>query len=472
MVMLPSRDEGYGLKDFHIDAMIKQDVKLLVTVDCGIRSIEEIRKAKNNGIKVIVLDHHIPGTEIPNADAIIDLHWQQGNYPTKSLTGAGLAFKVAQHLAGSLTLEDADLAAVGTIGDVEDIGRGENRTIVKKALKSAFRNIGLKSLYDCGPGVVPNPSAEDIAFGIAPKINAAGRLEHNGAIKPFELLVSNEPEKIRDISAELTEKNNGRKKIQADCFNEIKSEIESQVANNKKVLMAICSSAPVGIVGLLAGKIKEKYNRPVIIFSKKNENEIAGSARSIKGYDIFKNLDKQNNLLVTFGGHELAAGLTLNKDNFTKLFDALNAEADKQLTDDMIEPQITYCFDIDGEQINDSIFKELDRCEPFGAGNPKPVFKVNITTKPISNACYQTFGVNGEHLRLKIANDLEAVGFDMTEKYVKANCPYKFTAYGTLKKSYYMGKERRTLQMIDFEAVEAAPQTDLMADISALLNFA
>ncbi|MCR5480463.1 MAG: single-stranded-DNA-specific exonuclease RecJ, partial [Ruminococcus sp.] len=387
-VMLPSRDEGYGLKMFHIEEMIKQKTGLLVTVDCGIKSLDEIAYAKKNGMRVIVLDHHIPGNLIPMADAIIDLHWINGNYPNKNLTGSGLAYKVAQHFDEDNSMEDIDLAALGTIADVEDIGSGENRNLVKKALMR-IRNAGLIALNDSGSQL----TAEDIAFGIAPKVNACGRLEHNGAAKPLNLFLSNDFDEIKFAAENLTDVNNQRKAIQADCYDTIKADAEAQVNNKAKVIVCLCEKAPAGIVGLLAGRLKEKYNRPVIVFGRKDENILVASARSVPGFNLVAALDAHRGLLEAYGGHELAAGLSIKQENLERLKKALNAEC--KLTDEQLEPTIEYSFEIEADKIDDKIFSDLNRCEPFGQGNPKPIFKVKVKTQPINNGSYATFGANG-----------------------------------------------------------------------------
>lgn len=481
LVVLPSRDRGYGLQINDVEYIRKEGAELLITVDCGIKCINEIDIAKSYGITTIILDHHLAGDTIPKADAIIDLHWNLGKYPDKNLTGAGLAYMVSRHLCKGILDEQItlDLAALGTIADVENIGKGENRKIVKKALNLLHTGDSTTHHYNdgvmelCG-GKADTITAEELAFLVAPKVNACGRLHTEGAYKPLNLfcgLVSDPQEAAKEIS----ETNEQRKEIQSACVEEVTKQAQMQIDLGYKVLVCLSTNAKAGIVGLLAGNLKEEFSRPAIVFCRKGNSDIlVASARSIEGYNIVAELDKVKSLLLGYGGHELAAGMSLQESNLTAFTQEINKNC--KLTDAQIEPRFEYDFEISESDANNkdvmlNIAIDLARCEPFGAGNPKPVFKVKCFTEPINKAAYSTVGNKGQHLVLKLKGcdgQFRAIGFNMVNKYVDLGCPCEFDGYGTISVSNYNGDIVLTLAHIE---AEKPKQTQLMDDISALLNF-
>lgn len=465
-IMLPSRDEGYGLKMSDVDKM--PDGALLITVDCGIKCVEEVEAAKNKGMSVIITDHHLSGDVLPNADVIIDLHWRGNSINDVSLTGAGVAFELSRYILSEIGEQDtemcADLAAVGTIGDVEDIGHGENRKITKLGL--AYINspwggcVGLARMASQRP-----VTAENVAFQIAPVVNACGRLEHNGAYKPLELFMSIDPDRISVLVEETKKANDERKAIQAEKT----ALAEKQVNPNDKVIVVFVPDTGAGIVGLIAGNLKETYHRPAIVFTNKDENTLVASARSIEGYNIVSEFEKVKELFISFGGHALAAGCSIERSKLDELTKVLNDNC--TLSDEETEPKLVYDTELSVEDcVKEETLLAFEKCEPFGTGNPRPIIKVHAKTNPIKNNAYATLGDKGQHLQLNIGDNIKAIGFGLTKKYVELNCPYEMDLYGTISKDTY-SKEGGAIFQIAYIEAEEPQQTDLMNDITSLLNF-
>lgn len=468
-VLLPSRDEGYGLKMSDVDKM--PDGALLITVDCGIKSGKEVEAAKAKGMSVIITDHHLAETvSLPNADVIIDLHWCPNQYGDIFLTGAGVAFELSRYLLAEMGENDpdmcVDLAAVGTIGDVETIGRGENRKIVKLGLEAINRPWG--GCYGLGRMTAEKRplTAEDIAFQVAPVVNACGRLEHGGAYKPFELFMSSAPD-TEALVATVKTANNQRKAIQA--AKTALAEKEAEKYKDDKVLVVLVPDTGAGIVGLIAGNLKETYHRPAIVFTNKDEKILVASARSIDGYNIVGEFDKVKDLFISYGGHAQAAGCSIAADKLDELRKALNANC--TLTDAETEPKLVYDAELSVEEcLKPDTLKSLEKCEPFGSGNPKPIIKVHVKTNPIKNAAYATLGDKGQHLLLNIGEGMKAIGFGLTKRYVDLNCPYEMDLYGTLSRDTFSKEGGIVFQFSHIEA-DNPKQSDLMTDLMALLNF-
>ena len=313
MARLPDRIyEGYGISMEAIREEIALGTKLFITVDNGIKAIAEIEEIRRQGCKSIVLDHHQPGEVLPDADALVDLWIEGETYPFHELTGSGLAWKVACYM---LTLVDdydyamelVDLAAFGTIADVAPL-IGENRSIVKRALRKMrscwYKREGVKALYD---GPLDRITAENIAFKIAPCINASGRLDVRGADLPLLLLLEDRPEIAEFLAERLTDCNNRRKSIQKEWCGRMEETALKMIEQGDKVLVLLADGAPSGVVGLVAGNLKEKYNRPTIVFAPKQDSSgktvWTGSGRSIKGFHLLNALKTCEDFFLAYGGH-------------------------------------------------------------------------------------------------------------------------------------------------------------------------
>lgn len=455
VVRLPDRiEEGYGISKKAIDEQLEQDTKLFITVDNGIRAIEETAYIKEQGCSIVILDHHEPGDNIPKADALIDLHIPGETYPFVELTGSGLAWKVAHYMLEQMGEHDyamslVDLAAIGTVGDVAPL-HGENRVIVKRAIKR-MRD----PLYD-RPGIsmVMNDmscvTAEDIAFRLAPCLNAPGRLTSKGAELPLILLLEPDPKIASRLAEEVIRSNEYRKRLQAECYKGIREAAKAQMEMGDKVLVLCSDEAPSGIVGLLAGNLKEDFNRPVIVFAYKadsnGEVNLTGSARSIEGFHMLNGIEACSQHLVRFGGHRMAAGLTLLPEKLEAFRKAINEYAE-YLTDEDLDPCSSYDIEIMQEDLNDELYSDMVALEPYGAEAPRPILKLSVKLE--GEDTHRFMGAEGQHLKL-LCGDLSLVGFNLAEKYIEMCLPDELIIYGTLGLNNYRGKNYKQLSMLDF----------------------
>ncbi len=453
-VRLPDRiEEGYGISKKAITEQLEQGVSLFVTVDNGVRAIEETAYIKANGAEIVILDHHEPGDTLPEADALIDLHIEGETYPFCELTGSGLAWKVAHAMLEQVGEHDfamslVDLAAMGTVGDVAPL-HGENRVIVKRAIKLMqspdYPRPGVRSLM----GDMSNITAEDMAFRLAPCLNAPGRLNSNGADLPLILLLETDPLMAQQLAISVDRENDRRKELQAECYKAIREAAEQRIAAGDKILVLCAEDAPSGIAGLLAGNLKEEYHRPAIVFCPKadvtGELLLTGSARSIKSFHMLEGITRCADLLVRFGGHKLAAGLTVHPTKLDAFREKINEVAD-YLTDEDINPFMEWDLDLTAEELNDELFNDMLSMEPYGAEAPRPVVRVPIA---LQGEMHRFMGADSRHLKL-FAGDVSLVGFSMAEKYMQADYPDKVIAYGSPTINNFRGTAYKQIHMIDF----------------------
>ena len=433
---LPDRiNEGYGISKKAIVEQLEQGTKLFITVDNGIRAIEEIKYARENGAQVIVLDHHQPGEILPEPDVLIDL------------------------------------AAIGTIADVATLV-GENRAIVKRAIdymrSPIYSRKGIRKLFGDDMSTI---TAENISFLIAPRINAAGRLLENGANIPVALFLEEDEEEANKLAFELSKINTERKLIQSKCYNELKPVIEERIAAGDKVLVLFAKDAPSGVVGLLAGNATEEYHRPTIVFSEKNNIDGSkiwtGSARSIEQYHILNALEKCSDHLMHFGGHALAAGMSIMpyEETLLKLRKALNDDC--TLTDEDVEPCAYWDIEISEEDVGDNLINDLRRLEPFGEGCRRPTFKIKLNVLPNGSKLYDTIGETAEHLKL-YCKGFTSVGFWMVNRYIEDNQPRVIEALGYVDKKNFKGNEYFQFVMDDYHPFYKE-DSDIVADLKDLL---
>ena len=457
-VRLPDRiEEGYGISIKAIEEQLALGVCLFVTVDNGVRAIREVKYIKEHGADIVVLDHHEPGDILPEADALIDLHIPGESYPYVELTGSALSWKVAHYMLEQMNEHEyamslVDLAAIGTVGDVAPLN-GENRVIVKRAIRRmtdpGYDRVGVKALMHG----MESLTAEDIAFRIAPCLNAPGRLDPRGAELPLILLLENDERMALRLAMQVIEVNERRKSIQQTCYQAIKAAAEERIAAGDKVLVLKSMEAPVGIVGLLAGNLKEDFCRPAIVFGAKSDENgelhWVGSARSIEAFHMLSAIESCKSLLERYGGHRLAAGLTVCSDDevFEKFRKRMNAYADS-LTENDLNPVGEWDIDLPSERITDELFSQIGSLEPFGAGAPRPVVKVCVE---LSNESHRFMGEADQHVKL-FANGFSLVGFSLAEKYVELGLPNKLSAYGYLKANCFRGKKYKEIALLDIGA--------------------
>jgi single-stranded-DNA-specific exonuclease len=405
---LPEREgDGYGLSCEIIDSFIKQGVNLLITVDNGINSVEEVDYASKNKIDCIITDHHIQGGKLPNAVAVVDpFRTDFDNSTIFSLySGAGIAYKLVDALnteIGDTSIEDGgylELAAIGTIGDYVSL-TGENRTISKEGIKKINKtdNPGIKALIRAVKPGNETVSSLDVSYLLVPKINASGRM--SSPETAFKLLTATDLDEAEPLAQEICSLNDKRKDLENTVYNEAIEIIEnSEIVKYKPVIIVSKANWPLGIIGIVAAKLTEKYGKPSIVFSE-GDIEAIGSARSVRGIDIYEALNACSGSIKKYGGHRLAAGLTCENKKINELTDELSdyienkyeiipsaeIDIDIKLTPSVLSPQI----------IND-----LQPLEPYGVDNPQPL--IGLYSMKVTDIT--AVGTNQNHIRLKLSRD-------------------------------------------------------------------
>ena len=377
---IPHRqDEGYGLNIEALDAIISEGAKLIISVDCGISAAKEVDYCGQKGVDIIITDHHIPeeGNVPKNAFAIINPKYSP-KYPEKELSGSGVAYKLVCALADRMKIdiknELIDFAAMGTIADIVPLTY-ENRIIARKGFKQIAKttNIGLKALKEAA-AIKPDAviSAYHVGFILGPRINAAGRLEH--AKKAVELFISNDAEEARMIAEELNNTNEERKSIMNQTHAQAMGMLKDKFDEDNDFVIVLYNPVwNAGIVGLVASKVLREYNRPVFILTKSDDGLIHGSARSVSSVDIFEAIKAAHASLVRYGGHKLAAGVTMKEENLPIFIRTINDFLKASMKKEDFEPSLRIDDDIN-EAINIKDIKIYDKLQPWGAGNRKPVF--------------------------------------------------------------------------------------------------
>ncbi len=391
---LPDRlRDGYGLQPETVTRLHEAGVSVVVTVDCGIRGIEAARRARELGVDLIVTDHHEPDRSLPPAFAVINPKRLDCEYPDKNLAGVGVALKLVQALCKrtdrtSWLTAFVKVAAIGTLADVVPLV-GENRVIAKLGLELLSRGphkVGLRALLDaCGLSGKPIDGYH-VAFMIAPRVNAAGRMS-SPDIAARLLLAANEDmaDEARALADQLNSENLRRQKEEAEVVARARAVVESDPDVGARTVLVVAGEGwHRGVIGIVASKLVETFHRPAIVLSL--DGEVAhGSCRSIPGLDILAALEQCGNLFLRFGGHRYAAGLTMEASRIAALRKAVNDHADKVLGPDDLRPRIRIDSGVGFRGLNGSLASHLAALAPFGAGNPRPVFhatRVEIVDGP------------------------------------------------------------------------------------------
>jgi single-stranded-DNA-specific exonuclease len=411
---IPNRfTEGYGPNENAFRHAAEMGIKLIITVDTGISAIHEANIAKELGLDLIITDHHEPGPILPEAIAIIHPKLPDSIYPFRELAGVGVAFKLAHALYGEMPEHLLEIAVIGTIADLVSL-KDENRLIVKKGLEKlkVTKNIGLRAVFKRA-GVNPiSINEETVGFTLAPRINAVGRLE--SADLAVQLLLTEDLDEAESLAEEMDALNKTRQSIVNSITLEAIEEVEKNfpIADNK-VLVIGKEGWNAGVIGIVASKLVEKFYRPTIVLSFDPQKGLAkGSARSIAGFDLFQNLSTCREILPHFGGHPMAAGMTLNIDDVHELRSRLNNLANEQLSDSDFIPVTMLDQEIPLQSIDLETLDELNLLSPFGMDNPKP----KVAIKDVQIANIRKIGSDHNHLKLTVAEEdssLDGVGFGL-----------------------------------------------------------
>jgi single-stranded-DNA-specific exonuclease len=438
-VYIPDRHkEGYGLKDSGVNYILESGAKLVLTVDCGVRSREEIRLIQSAGIDVIVIDHHSVPEEMPPAFGIIVPKRKGDPYPFKDLCGAGLAFKVMTALLTEARTQLGydfiplgyekwllDLSAIGTIADMVPLV-GENRIIVRYGLYvlAKTRNIGLKALID-RIGITPEVdeingvegnsiSVYSVGFQIAPRINAAGRIAH--ANQAFQLFTTDIQNEAINLAEELQKLNDNRKSLTENILQEVEARI-SQYENiqNQALIFEGDKNWSIGVLGIVASRLTEKYYKPVILYQEQSHHCVA-SARSIPEFDISKTIEKMQAMLISGGGHSQAAGITFDNHKKEEIETFFRNQIREQVDINNIQPYKNIDMEVNAQEVNWDLYDVFYKLAPFGMNNSIPVFLV----RKLRIVDIKVIGADKKHIKLKLSSEaqigmpllIDAIGFN------------------------------------------------------------
>ena len=438
---IPNRlSEGYGLNKNAVKEIADQGYKLIITVDCGISSLEEIEYAYELGMEVIVTDHHEPLDELPKALAVIDCKRKDNKYPCNVLAGVGVAFKLTQALSKKLNLEEKeflkylDIVCIGTISDIVPL-IDENRIIAKLGLKLAAmtKNKGLKSLINVSGYNEINSNA--ISFGLAPRINACGRMGHE--VEALNLFLTDDTEEVVTITNNLNAYNKERQEIEKKIFDEAISEINNKNLNEKNAIVLGKDDWHHGVIGIVASKITDLYFKPSILICFEGE-EGKGSGRSVPGFDLHDALCKSSEYLEKYGGHAMAVGLSLDKEKFKEFSDKFEEIAKEAHTDEIVSV-IKIDKEITLADMNKETIDELKVLEPFGESNKEPLFIYKNLRIDSIRALSE-----GKHLKLTLKDGnsiINAIGFNIGNLANEYLIGDKIDIIGVLEINSYKGND-------------------------------
>ncbi len=411
---IPNRlQEGYGLNKNAIDKIAESGCKLMITVDCGISGIEEIEYANSLGIQTIVTDHHEAGKELPNAIAVIDNKRKDSKYPFRELAGVGVVFKVIQALGIRLGLKEEaylkylDIVCVGTISDIVPLV-DENRVIAKLGLMliKQTRNIGLKSIINSSG--YSKIDSNMISFGVAPRVNACGRM--GKAEEALELFLSQNINEVNELTKKLNEHNRERQETEKAIFENAVAMIETEKLNENNAIIVGGENWHHGVIGIVSSKITEMYFKPSILLSFEEDGIGKGSGRSIPGFDLHEALMQCLDTIEKFGGHSMAVGITIKKENLKKFREEFETIATQNHIDEII-PIINIDAKVNLSDINKEMVNSLKQLEPFGEGNKMPIFAFKNLKIDSIRALSE-----GKHLKLTLKDNnymINAIGFNI-----------------------------------------------------------
>lgn len=432
---IPDRiDEGYGLSNSAIDSLT--DTKLIITVDTGITAYEQVEYAKEKGIDIIITDHHTPLDKIPDAVAVIDHKQSDCRYPYKELAGVGVALKLVY------ALSDCDnriidkywhIAAIGTVADLAEL-TGENRYIVQRGidLMRCTKNIGLKALFEAANIEQKNITASTIGFTIGPMLNAAGRVA--SAYMSMDLLLSENPSDAQNMAQRLCDENNRRKSEEKSIAEQVFEIIDSSGIKDDGVIVVKGDGWHHGVIGIVASRVTERYYKPSVVIS---TDGITGKAscRSVDGFNLFEAISACSDDLVKFGGHKMAAGLTIDEDKIDDFRHNINEYAKDILTEEILTPKLYIDCELDIHELTTDNIEKLKMFEPYGVGNKTPVFC-------ICGAVVRSIRISKTHAFLNLEKDgilLSVPAFNKADLFTDAGEGDIIDVAGTLNINEFNG---------------------------------
>ncbi len=451
---IPDRyTEGYGISLQGIDYAKENNFTLIIALDCGIRAINQVNYANEKEVDFIICDHHNPAKEIPNAVAILNPKQKDCDYPFKELSGCGVGFKLIQGYSekNNITFDKIqslfDLLVLSIAADLVPM-IDENRVFSFFGLKKINENprVGIKALMDAvkrkGKWTI-----SDIVFGIAPRINAAGRIEQGK--KAVAVLIENDSFKATKLAQEIEQLNKTRRGLDQ----EITKQALEMIDDNKKSTVVYSTNWHKGVVGIAASRLIESYYKPTVVLAEK-DGELTGSARSVKGFDLYKALLQCEKYLEKFGGHMYAAGLTLKKENLEDFIDAFERAVSNTILDEQLIPEVSIDMELDLHEIDDKLFRIIQQFSPFGPQNRNPIF----ITKAVKDSGYGGMvGADKTHLRLNITNEnsrnsISSIGFGLAHHFKKTKDGKIFDICYSIDENDWNGRKNLQLKLRDIKS--------------------
>jgi len=446
--------EGYGLSKKGIDTAKAANISFMIALDCGVKAVEQVAYANSLGIDLIICDHHTPGDVLPNALAILDPKRSDCAYPFKELCGCGVGFKLMQALLQQQGKDVSDIiayldfVAVAIAADIVPMV-GENRTLAFLGLQqlNAHPRPGLKALMR------DKPTAQiisDVVFGMAPRINAAGRMKHG--LHAVELLLSATDEKAQTLAQEVEMYNTSRREVEQEITKEALAQITENQEENNAANVVYAPHWHKGVIGIVASRLIESYYRPTLVFTKSKEGILAASARSVRGFDVYKAIDACSRHIIQFGGHKYAAGVTLKEENYQAFKAAFEAQVAQTLTATQKAQTLDVDVALPFTAITPKLLRILKQMEPFGPENSSPVF---YTDGVVDSGYAKLVGQDKNHIKSRFvqgaSSPIDAIGFGLGKKMnlLKKGTPLRI-AYA-LEENVWQGNVSVQLRLKDIE---------------------
>jgi len=457
---IPDRyDEGYGVSLRGIDYAAQQGHSLIIALDCGIKAAEKIDYAKKKDIDFIICDHHNPGEAIPAAVAVLDPKQGDCNYPYKELSGCGVGLKLIQAycmdtgLSPAMINEYLDLAVVSIASDIVPI-TGENRILAYFGLKKLNEgpSTGLKAIKEVAGIHCKEINIEDIVFKIGPRINAAGRMESGR--KAVDLLVSDEPMEAEIISKKINSYNLDRRNIDTEITRQAIEMIRGDARMRERNSTVLYN--PVwhkGVIGIVASRLLDYYYKPTVILTKSN-GLATGSARSVMGFDLYQAIESCSDLLINFGGHKYAAGLTLKIEDVAQFTERFEEIVSENIIPEQLIPVVEIDTELQLKEISEGFFEVLKKFKPFGPENTNPVF---LSENVVDNGYGRTVGANGEHMKLTLIQEenpfkvFPAIAFHQGKMFQKISCGIPFDICYQIMENEFRGKVNLQINIMDIK---------------------
>ena len=437
---IPDRyKEGYGISIAGIDYAKSDGISLIIALDCGIKAYEQIEYADRKGIDFIICDHHLPDDELPKAAAVLDPKRADCKYPFKELCGCGIGFKLIQALNQYFELADSDLTpyldlvATAIAADIVPM-TGENRVLSYLGIEQ-MRQAPRPGLQFFISSLKKPVSVSDLVFVIAPRINAAGRMSQG--ISAVELLLSRDQEEALPLARSIEFSNTERRSTDERITKEALQQIELDEAQYNSSTVVYHPSWHKGVIGIVASRLIEKYYRPTVVITK-SETLLAGSVRSVNGFDVYQALEACKDQMIQFGGHKYAAGLTMKEEQLGAFKEAFEHAVESQILDSQLKPVLHYDAELKFDVITHKLYRILAQMEPFGPKNMKPVF---VTHNCIDKGGSRLVGNDKNHLKLQIIDStgtvMQAIGFGLGRHYSKIKKRYSFSILYTLDENEF-----------------------------------